>query len=125
MAKSQLLTNYGLVLIHVALNPDSTLRDIAVAVGITERAILGIIRTMEADGLISSDKRGRGKHYSVKFRALMRVPIGGPFTLKELIEGLSDILRRLEEGDDSRSDEIPPEAPDDDSNDSPDTPPPA
>lgn len=125
MGKSQLLTNYGLVLIHVSLNPDSTLRDISDAVGITERAILAIIRTMEADGLISSDKRGRGKHYRVNFRVLMRVPIGGPFTLKELIEGLSDLLRRLEEGGDSREDEIPPESPDDDSDDGPDAPPPA
>lgn len=107
MAKSQLLTNYGLVLIHVAGNPDSTLRDISIAVGITERAILGIIRTMEADGLISSDKRGRGKHYRVDFRMLMKVPVGGPFTLRELIEALSDIMRRLDDDDPNAPASVP------------------
>jgi DNA-binding Lrp family transcriptional regulator len=100
MAKSQLLTNYGLVLIHVAGNPDSTLREISAAVEITERAVLAIIRNMEADNLISTEKRGRSNHYRVRFRELMKVRVGGPFTLQELIKALSEIIRRLEGGGD-------------------------
>ncbi len=107
MAKSQLLTNYGLVLIHVAGNPDSTLRDIAAAVDITERAVLAIIRNMEADGLIVSDKRGRGKHYWVNFRKLKEVRVGGGFTLNELIKALGDIFRRLEDDGDDPDDPAP------------------
>ena len=96
MAKRQVLSNYGLVLIHVAANPDSTLRGISDAVGISERAITDILRAMEEERLISTEKRGRSNHYRVDFRVIMKLPVGGPFTLRELIRVLSDIRRPLE-----------------------------
>ena len=109
MAKSQFLTNYGLVLIHVATNPDSRLRDISAACGITERAVTGILRTMEADKLISTRKNGRSNHYRVDFRVLLDHEIGGPYTLQELIKGLSDIYESLQNQD--RTDNGPPRPP--------------
>ena len=96
MSKRQVLSNYGLVLIHVAANPDSTLRGISDAVGISERAITGILRAMEEERLISTEKRGRSNHYRVDFRVIMKLRVGGPFTLRELIRVLSDILHGLE-----------------------------
>ena len=99
MAKSQFLTNYGLVLIHVAGNPDSRLRDISAACGITERAVTGIIRTMEADKIIITRKNGRSNHYRVNYRVLMHHEIGGPYTLRQLTKALCDIHNSLQSQD--------------------------
>lgn len=48
MARWDFLINGALALIHVIDNPRSTLRQIASAVGITERATLSILRALEA-----------------------------------------------------------------------------
>ncbi len=78
MAKWRFLTNHAMVLIHVANHPRSTLRDIAQAVGITERAALSILRAMEEDDIISRQREGRRNKYWVDFRALLKYPLGGP-----------------------------------------------
>ena len=56
-----LLTNHALVLIHVIEHPRSTLRDIADAVGITDRAALSLLRALEADSIVSRRRDGRPK----------------------------------------------------------------
>ena len=71
MAKWRFVTNHALVLIQVAQHPRSTLREIALAVGITERAALSILRAMEEDEIISRKKEGRRNKYWVDFRALL------------------------------------------------------
>ena len=50
MTRWDFLTNHALALIHVIDHPRSALREIASAVGITERATLSIPRTLEAAG---------------------------------------------------------------------------
>ena len=44
------LTNHGHVLVFVHRNPDARVRDIASAVGITERAAQTILSDLEDDG---------------------------------------------------------------------------
>jgi DNA-binding Lrp family transcriptional regulator len=103
MAKWRFLTNHALVLIHVANNPRSTLRQISDAVGITERAVQTILRDMEKDAIITSEKEGRRKRYWVDYKALLSHPLEGqgPFdTVVELVRALADLARRLAEGDD-------------------------
>ena len=97
MAKWRFLTNHGLVLIHVANHPRSTLREIAMAVGITERAALSILRAMEEDDIISRQREGRRNKYWVDFMALMKYPLGGPYSVSELVENLTGIATRLQE----------------------------
>ena len=97
MAKWRFLTNHAMVLIHVANHPRSTLREIAQAVGITERAALSILRAMEEDDIITRKKEGRRNKYWVDFRALLKYPLGGPYSVVELVENLNGIARRIEE----------------------------
>ena len=97
MAKWRFLTNHAMVLIHVANHPRSTLRDIAQAVGITERAALSILRAMEEDDIISRQREGRRNKYWVDFRALLKYPLGGPYSVAELVENLTGIATRLQE----------------------------
>jgi DNA-binding Lrp family transcriptional regulator len=96
MAKWRFLTNHALVLIHVANHPRSTLREIAQAVGITERAALSILRAMEEDDIISRKKEGRRNKYWVDFKALLKYPLGGPYAVVELVEVLTGISQELQ-----------------------------
>lgn len=94
MGKWSLLTNHALVLIHVGQNPRSTLREIAAAVGITERAALSILRALEQDGLISRQKEGRRNRYWLDYGAILREHKEAGFTTLELAEMLADIAKR-------------------------------
>lgn len=96
MAKWGFLTNHALVLIHVARHPRSTLRDIAAAVGITERAALSILRAMEEDNIISRQKEGRRNKYWVDFQQLLDYPLGGPYSVAELVEELTSIAKEMQ-----------------------------
>ena len=90
------LTNHALVLIHVANHPRSTLREIAQAVGVTERAALSILRLMEEDAIISRQKEGRRNRYWVDYNALLEHRLPGPYSVTELVEILTDIAKRLQ-----------------------------
>ncbi len=96
MARWNFLTNHALVLIHVANHPRSTLREIAAAVGITERAALSILRLMEEDAIITRQKEGRRNKYWVDFSALLSHQLGGPYSVAELVENLTGIANRLQ-----------------------------
>ena len=97
MTKWGFLTNHALVLIHVANNPRSTLREIAQAVGITERAALSLLRAMEEDAIISRQREGRCNKYWVDFAALLEHQLRGPYSVAELVENLTLIAGRLQD----------------------------
>jgi DNA-binding Lrp family transcriptional regulator len=90
------LTNHGLVLVKVAGNPRSTLREISDAVGITERAALSILRSLEEEGIISRQKEGRRNRYWVDFDALMRHEVPGPYNIGEIATNLLAIVERMQ-----------------------------
>ena len=83
-----LLTNHALVLIHVTQHPRSTLRDIATAVGITERSALSILRAVEGDALISRRKDGRRIVYTVDIEALLQHRSHGRLTIEQIASAL-------------------------------------
>jgi len=104
MAHWDFLTNHALVLIHVIDHPRSTLRDIAAAVGITERAALSILRALEEEGMISRQKEGRRNHYWVNVEALLRHRRQGPYNVEEMARGLLRLSQRLSESAASQGD---------------------
>ena len=89
-----LLTNHALVLIHVTEHHRSTLREIAGAVGITERAALSILRALEEDNIIARRKDGRRNVYSVDMAALMAHRSHGHYSIEELASALFVISGR-------------------------------
>jgi len=102
MAHWDLLTNHALVLIHVIDHPRSTLREIAAAAGITERAALSILRALEEDCMISRQKEGRRNRYWVNIAALLRHRRQGPYSVEEMAEALLRLSRRVAESAVSR-----------------------
>ena len=91
------LTNHALVLIHVANHPRSTLREISDAAGITERAALSILRSLEEEAIVSRYKEGRRNRYQVDFDALLQHQLQGPYSVAQLAEELMAMSRRLQE----------------------------
>jgi DNA-binding transcriptional ArsR family regulator len=61
------LTNHAVIMIHVVLHPRSTVREIALASGMTERAALSILRGLREEGIIDRRREGRQNVYSLNF----------------------------------------------------------
>lgn len=66
------LTNHALVLSVLAKQPKITGRELAAAVGITERATRKIIADLEAEGYITKKKVGRRIKYHINLDLPMR-----------------------------------------------------
>lgn len=90
-----LLTNHALVLINVIEHPRSTLRDIAAAVGVTERATLSILRALEADAIIGRRKEGRRNVYTVDVEALLAHRAQSPYSIEQLASALFVLSGRI------------------------------
>ncbi len=97
MARWDFVTNHALVVIHVIDHPRSTLREIAAAVGITERAALSILRSLEEEEIISRVKEGRRNRYWVNFPALLSHRRQGPYSVAEIGQALVRLAERFSE----------------------------
>ena len=65
-------SNYGHVLVCLARNNEVRLRDVAVEVGITERAVQKIVRDMQDAGFLTINKQGRRNRYRINRRKSLR-----------------------------------------------------
>ena len=66
------LSNHAHVLICLAQQPDSRLRDVASSVGITERAVQKIIGDLEEAGIVLRQRSGRRNSYRLDVQAPLR-----------------------------------------------------
>jgi len=92
-------SNHGHVLVFLAQDPNARLRDVAQAVGITERAVQKIVADLEAAGIVARERAGRRNHYRVHTERPLRHPIEAHRTVGTLLAMLLDRaeLRRLVE----------------------------
>ena len=84
------LTNHAHVLLVVRRDPNARLRDIATAVGVTERAVQLILADLEGAGYVRRTRVGRRNEYAV---------LGGP--LRHPLErgrAVEDLLQALGAG---------------------------
>ena len=88
----QLLTNHAVVLIHVFEHPNSTLREIARAVDITERAVQTILKQLEEDDCVRKVKAGRKNRYTVNLPNVLARGTQGPYTIEEIVTALSKLM---------------------------------
>lgn len=82
------LTNHAEVLLCVTSNPRITARDIASAVGITERAVQRIIDNLAAAGYVHRHREGRNNHYDVDLDQPLRHPAQRAKPVRDLVEVL-------------------------------------
>jgi DNA-binding Lrp family transcriptional regulator len=74
MPQWSFLTNHAHVLLCIAHDPAIRLRDIAEAVGITERAAHRIVAELVEEGYVSRERRGRRNYYEVHPEQPLRHP---------------------------------------------------
>lgn len=87
-ARWTFLTNHAHVLIALHANSDMVLREVAIQVGITERAVQRIVQDLEEEGYIRREKVGRNNHYEV----LTSIPLRHPL---EAHRDIGDLLRLI------------------------------
>ena len=69
------LSNHASVLICIAQEPEVRLRDVAVRVGITERAVQRIVADLEEGGYLSHKRKGRRNYYELQADRPFRHPV--------------------------------------------------
>ncbi len=82
------LTNHALVLVCVAHDSAIRLRDIADAVGITERAAHKILSDLVEGGYVTREKHGRRNVYAIETKRLLPDPLASHREVGDLIEAL-------------------------------------
>jgi DNA-binding transcriptional ArsR family regulator len=79
------LTNHSHVLIVLAQDPSLVLREVAIRVGITERAVQRIITDLEEAGFVEREKVGRRNRYRIRNDRPLRHPIEAHRTIGDLV----------------------------------------
>lgn len=84
------LTNHAHVLAMLHTNPDLVLREVALKVGITERAVHKITHDLEECGYIEKERVGRKNRYKIVRQQPLRHPI-------ESHRNIGDLLNLIDE----------------------------
>jgi predicted transcriptional regulator len=79
------LSNHAHVLVCLALDPDARLRDVATEVGITERAVQGIVGDLERAAVIVRERQGRRNTYRLNLEAPLRHPLEAHRSIRSLL----------------------------------------
>lgn len=86
MSEWSFLTNHARALLFIADDPDSRLRDIAVALDVTERTAFGIVADLTGAGYVAKEKDGRRNRYHIQTHLPLRDAIGRQRAIGELLE---------------------------------------
>ena len=84
------VTNHAHVLQVLAADPSVRLRDVAAAVGITERTAAEIVNDLEQAGYLTKSREGRRNHYLVHEELPLRHPQHRHHTVGDLIRFLEE-----------------------------------
>lgn len=79
-------SNHGHVFFVLAINPEIVLREVARLVGITERAVQGIVQDLENGGYIERIRQGRSNQYIIKPQKSLRHPLEANVKLDDLTQ---------------------------------------
>lgn len=88
------LSHHAQVLVCIARDPDMRLRDVATEVGITERAVQGIVNDLVADGYVTRSRVGRRNHYVVHGERPLRHRLQRDLDAGALLRLLSEPRRK-------------------------------
>ena len=90
MAEWSFLTNHARALVCIADDPGVRLRDIAAALGITERTAFGIVTDLGEAGYVVKDKEGRRNRYRIQEHLPLPEAVGRERTIGEVLGLLID-----------------------------------
>jgi uncharacterized membrane protein len=79
------LSNHSHVIICLARDPGIRMRDVAIAVGITERAVIRIVTELEEAGYIRKEKIGRRNRYTILMDRHLRHPLEAHHSIRAIL----------------------------------------
>ena len=79
------LSNHAHVLVCLCRDPRARLRDMAEAVGITERSVQLVLRDLTDEGIVERIREGRRNRYELHLDAALRHPLEQHRTVRELL----------------------------------------
>src|SRR5207249_2877933 len=88
-----LLSSHGKVVLYIALCPESTVQQIAKALGRTERAIARTIAALRRSGIVRARTLNRRKLFSVNMDASLFHPTLEGYTLRQVFGNLQAQVR--------------------------------
>jgi len=86
MPRWKFVTNHALVLCQIAQQPRITMREISLAIGITEKATHRIIADLESDGYVTKIREGRRLRYRINPDLRLRCEILQDKAVGDLLE---------------------------------------
>ena len=90
MATWSFFTNHARVLICISRDPGLRLRDLAAALGITERSAYAIVTDLVEAGYVVKEKDGRRNRYRVEAELPLPEPVTQERTIGEVLGILVD-----------------------------------
>lgn len=92
------LTNHAHVLFCLSRDPELRMREVAAAVGVTERAVQRIVADLEEAGYLRRERSGRRNHYELQAERPLRHPIEKHCLVSELLAVLGSTAPRARAG---------------------------
>jgi DNA-binding IclR family transcriptional regulator len=90
MTELRFLTNHAQALICIVRDPAVRLRDIAAALGITERSAYAIVTELADAGYVVKERDGRRNRYEIQRHLPLRGSLGAERTIGELLDVLME-----------------------------------
>jgi len=90
MGEWSFLTNHARAMLFIAHDPGARLRDLAAALGVTERTAYGIVTDLSDAGYVVKEKDGRRNRYQIQGHLPLRDPVGRERTIGEVLDLLSE-----------------------------------
>jgi DNA-binding IclR family transcriptional regulator len=88
MASWGFLTNHARAMLFIARDPDARLRDLAAALGVTERTAFGLVADLTEAGYLVKEKDGRRNRYLIQ----PQLPLPHAMTRERTIGELLNVL---------------------------------
>ncbi len=88
-------SSHGTLLIHIAANPECTIRDITEAMSLTRRTVWGVIGDLRRAGMLSIRKNGRRHHYTVNLDAPFLHPTVRGYALRDILGQVATMNQTL------------------------------
>jgi DNA-binding MarR family transcriptional regulator len=92
-----ILSSHGMVLFHVAAHPETTVREVSDALGITERQVIRILKDLVAGEMLEIRREGRRNSYVVNAEAHFRHPTLSHISLRPVIASVVAEITAREE----------------------------
>jgi DNA-binding MarR family transcriptional regulator len=84
------LTNHARVLLAIARDPETRLREIAAAIDISERRAFGIVTDLADAGYIVKERDGRRSRYHIQSHLPLREPLAERRPIGDILNVLTE-----------------------------------